>query len=624
MTTTLGALRTVPRRRPRTADGPADDPRDRHHGPRSTLDGVGHAEHRHGHRLLRPPPDLARASRPVRPRDHGAGRPPRRRAPHGRGRRARARRRLRRGARRPRRDQGFGDSSVPMDESVATAVLDIGGRPYAVIDLPFRGERVGELPLQLVDHALEAFARTAGATLHLRGTGPQRPPPRRGGVQGARPRAARRLRARPAARRASPRRRARSDETSGRDAGRRPPLIAVVDYGAGNLVSHRAGAHDRRRATSGSCATARTCAEADAARRARASAPRRRRWTASTRGRLVDADRRLDPRRPTVPRHLPRAPAAVRGQRRGRRRDAGRPARADGPPRRTPRRCRTSAGTRSSAAATTRCSPASPTAPTSTSSTPTPASPRATTATRDPRRDRARRRGSSRRSRARTSWASSSTRNAAAATACGSSPTSSAVGRSSRRRARCRSARRHGRRLMLRRRVIPCLDVANGRVVKGTRFVDLVDEGDPPELAARYADEGADELVFLDISAAPEGRGHAPRHRRADGPARLHPAHGGRRRADASTRCATSSAPAPTRSSLNTAAVADPTLITRVRRAVRPPGGRRRDRCAGGPAAPTASRELGGRRQGRPRGDRPRRRRVGGARGRARAPASCS
>jgi cyclase len=60
---------------------------------------------------------------------------------------------------------------------------------------------------------------------------------------------------------------------------------------------------------------------------------------------------------------------------------------------------------------------------------------------------------------------------------------------------------------MLRRRVIPCLDVADGRVVKGTRFVDLVDEGDPPELAERYAAEGADELVFLDISAAPEGRG---------------------------------------------------------------------------------------------------------------------
>jgi cyclase len=59
---------------------------------------------------------------------------------------------------------------------------------------------------------------------------------------------------------------------------------------------------------------------------------------------------------------------------------------------------------------------------------------------------------------------------------------------------------------MLRRRVIPCLDVADGRVVKGTRFVDLVDEGDPPELAERYARAGADELVFLDISATPQGR----------------------------------------------------------------------------------------------------------------------
>jgi cyclase len=59
---------------------------------------------------------------------------------------------------------------------------------------------------------------------------------------------------------------------------------------------------------------------------------------------------------------------------------------------------------------------------------------------------------------------------------------------------------------MLLRRVIPCLDVADGRVVKGTRFVDLQDEGDPVELAARYADAGADEIVFLDISAAPSGR----------------------------------------------------------------------------------------------------------------------
>ncbi len=67
--------------------------------------------------------------------------------------------------------QRFGDASVPMDESIATAVVDVGGRPYAVIDLPFRGERAGELSLQLVEHALEAFARTAGATLHVRGTG---------------------------------------------------------------------------------------------------------------------------------------------------------------------------------------------------------------------------------------------------------------------------------------------------------------------------------------------------------------------------------------------------------------------------------------------------------------------
>ena len=59
---------------------------------------------------------------------------------------------------------------------------------------------------------------------------------------------------------------------------------------------------------------------------------------------------------------------------------------------------------------------------------------------------------------------------------------------------------------MLRSRVIPCLDVSAGRVVKGVNFIDLVDEGDPVELAARYASEGADEIVFLDISATPEGR----------------------------------------------------------------------------------------------------------------------
>lgn len=59
---------------------------------------------------------------------------------------------------------------------------------------------------------------------------------------------------------------------------------------------------------------------------------------------------------------------------------------------------------------------------------------------------------------------------------------------------------------MLRRRVIVCLDVDGGRVVKGVRFRDLRDVGDPVELARRYEAEGADEIVFLDISASAEGR----------------------------------------------------------------------------------------------------------------------
>ncbi len=54
--------------------------------------------------------------------------------------------------------------------------------------------------------------------------------------------------------------------------------------------------------------------------------------------------------------------------------------------------------------------------------------------------------------------------------------------------------------------MIPCLDVVGGRVVKGVNFIDLRDEGDPVELAARYAAEGADEITFLDIGAAPEER----------------------------------------------------------------------------------------------------------------------
>ncbi len=59
---------------------------------------------------------------------------------------------------------------------------------------------------------------------------------------------------------------------------------------------------------------------------------------------------------------------------------------------------------------------------------------------------------------------------------------------------------------MLTKRIIPCLDVMDGQVVKGVNFVNLVREGDPVELAARYSDAGADELVFLDITASVESR----------------------------------------------------------------------------------------------------------------------
>ena len=60
--------------------------------------------------------------------------------------------------------------------------------------------------------------------------------------------------------------------------------------------------------------------------------------------------------------------------------------------------------------------------------------------------------------------------------------------------------------MTLAKRIIPCLDVDNGRVVKGVNFTNLVDAGDPVELAKRYGEEGADELTFLDISASVDGR----------------------------------------------------------------------------------------------------------------------
>src|SRR3954469_15085966 len=59
---------------------------------------------------------------------------------------------------------------------------------------------------------------------------------------------------------------------------------------------------------------------------------------------------------------------------------------------------------------------------------------------------------------------------------------------------------------MLAKRIIPCLDVKDGRVVKGIHFVELRDAGDPVECGLRYSDEGADELVFLDITASSDRR----------------------------------------------------------------------------------------------------------------------
>jgi imidazoleglycerol-phosphate dehydratase len=65
----------------------------------------------------------------------------------------------------------YGTATIPMDEAVATAVVDIGGRPYAVVDLPFTTERLGALGTQMIPHAMEAFARTAGCTLHVTASG---------------------------------------------------------------------------------------------------------------------------------------------------------------------------------------------------------------------------------------------------------------------------------------------------------------------------------------------------------------------------------------------------------------------------------------------------------------------
>jgi imidazoleglycerol-phosphate dehydratase len=65
----------------------------------------------------------------------------------------------------------FGDAAVPMDEAIGRCAIDLGGRPYAVVDLPFRGDRIGAMSTQMVEHGIEALTRTARATVHCSGSG---------------------------------------------------------------------------------------------------------------------------------------------------------------------------------------------------------------------------------------------------------------------------------------------------------------------------------------------------------------------------------------------------------------------------------------------------------------------
>ena len=115
---------------------------------------------------------------------------------------------------------------------------------------------------------------------------------------------------------------------------------------------------------------------------------------------------------------------------------------------------------------------------------------------------------------------------------------------------------------MLTKRLIPCLDVTGGRVVKGTRFLDLRDAGDPVELAAYYARTGADEAVFLDITASSDGRAAMidVAERTGDGLDIPFTVGGGLRSVEDMRRMLAAGAD---KTSLNTSAVQDPALITR-------------------------------------------------------------
>src|SRR5437016_2114405 len=118
---------------------------------------------------------------------------------------------------------------------------------------------------------------------------------------------------------------------------------------------------------------------------------------------------------------------------------------------------------------------------------------------------------------------------------------------------------------MLSKRIIPCLDVDRGRVVKGVNFLQLRDAGDPVEVARRYEEEGADELVFLDISASHEGRDILLDVVRRVSEELFMPftVGGGIRSIDDGTRLIQAGAE---KVSLNSAAVRDPALVTQIAR----------------------------------------------------------
>ena len=121
---------------------------------------------------------------------------------------------------------------------------------------------------------------------------------------------------------------------------------------------------------------------------------------------------------------------------------------------------------------------------------------------------------------------------AAASTASSPDAPSTRARSASRGRRVCRQSRKRRRVTMLTKRVIPCLDVKDGRVVKGVNFVNLRDAGDPVELANAYDAQGADEVVFLDITATSDGAQDDRRHgvaRERGGP---HPVCRGRRLQD--------------------------------------------------------------------------------------------